>query len=395
MTIEIEFSIMIHRPSEAEHIRPWLDEFENLYNIRVHLIPILWADGTGWMEIANMAIHQHGVDVSEIGTTWVGSLAAMNALRSFDESEIEQLGGSNAYFDVLWKAGILVGDERVWAIPWLSHPLVLYYRHDWLKQIGIEQPQLAFSNESFFSTLDRFVQNGITHPFVLQMTGTSMLHEASMWVWQSGGNFLSEDGRNVLFNQPAALDGLEKYYSLRRYSAITKFNNVYHDSVEVFMGQNAACVIAGPWMALNLPRNNSLLPFSMTRAPGITHVGGSSLVMWQHTRQPEASFALIQFLAHKDTLAQASPHANVLPSRRKAFQKLVDHDPYYQVHQETLLSGRTYPVIRQWGFIEQKLVLALEAIWESVITNPFSDIGDHLHRQLDPLARRLNKALES
>lgn len=393
--VEIEFSIMIHKPEEADTIRPLLGVFERQYHIKVHLVPILWAGGTGWMEIANMAIHQHGVDVSEIGTTWVGSLAGMGALRPFEQTEIDQLGGPQAYFDVLWKSGILIGDERVWSIPWLSHPLVLYYRHDWLSQMGIGQPQLAFDAERFFSTLDQFVKNGLSHPFVLEMNGTSMLHEAAIWVWQAGGDFLSADGRQVLFNQPAALEGLEKYYSLRRYLAITKFNDVYHDAVEVFMGHNAACIIAGPWMALNLDRRGSQLPFSMVRAPGITHVGGSSLVMWQHTRLPEAAFTLIKFLSERATQAQASPHAFVLPSRRQAIRDLVINDPYYQVYLDTLLIGRTYPVTRQWGFIEQKLVIAFESIWERLITNPFGDIKDILCRQLDPLARRLNNALEN
>jgi multiple sugar transport system substrate-binding protein len=392
---EIEFSIMIHHPHEADGMKPVLAEFERLTGIKVHLVPILWAGGTGWMEIANMAIHQHGVDVSEIGTTWVGSLAAMGALRPFAAEEIDQLGGPQAYFDVLWKSGILIGDERVWAIPWLSHPLVLYYRQDWLAQLGFQPPHLAFDEQHFMATLDQLAQNGISHPFVLEMSGTAMLHEAALWVWQAGGNFMSEDGRQVLFNQPAALAGLERYYALRRYLAVTKFNDTYHDAVEVFMGHRAACVVAGPWIALNLPRHDAALPFGMVKAPGITHVGGSGLVMWRHTRRTEASFALIQFLATRPTQAQASPHAFVLPARRQAFADLVAADPYYQVYLDTLLTGRTYPVTRQWGFIEQKLIAALELTWERVSTNPFCDIGETIRHHLDPLARRLNNALQS
>ncbi|MFZ6027944.1 MAG: extracellular solute-binding protein [Chloroflexota bacterium] len=395
--VEIEFSVMTHGAVDVEAMRLSLARFERQERIKVHLVPIPWASGRGWMEIANMAIHQRGVDVSEIGTTWVGSLAAMNALHPFPPDKVVQVGGPLAYFDVLWKMGVLIGDERVWAIPWVSHPLVLYYRGDWIDLAGIDAHS-AFCADRFPHTLETLQRHGVAHPLALAITGMTALHEAAGWVWHAGGDFLSPDGRQVLFNQPAALDGLLAYFSLRRYLMRPKFGG-QPTSADAFIGRNAACAIDGPWLAIAARRypnffGDDSFPLETVHVPGVAHVGASSLVTWKHTRHPEAAFALIHFLCDQQNQAEHSLHKQVLPARRSALEAIVAQEPYYRVFLDTLQTDRSYPVTPLWGFIEQKLAVALEEIWEQVLADPFSNIEECLHRKLDPLACRLNSTLE-
>jgi len=72
--VEIEFSVMESVTGAAQNLRPLLDAFEKQHHIHVDLTPIHWKNG--WAEIAKFGIYAHGPDVSSIGTTWIGSLAA-------------------------------------------------------------------------------------------------------------------------------------------------------------------------------------------------------------------------------------------------------------------------------------------------------------------------------
>ena len=58
-------------------------------------------------------------------------------------------------------------------------------------------------------------------------------------------------------------------------------------------------------------------------------------------------------------------------------------------------TGRSFPTARLWGSIEDKLVKVIDTIWGELFAQPDQNLDECLHRHFDPLARRLNMALES
>jgi multiple sugar transport system substrate-binding protein len=71
-------------------------------------------------ELMNIALQSQGPDVSQIGTTWLGSLTGMIALRLFRESEVELFGGKQAFLTSAWEGTTLLGVDDIYAISWLS-----------------------------------------------------------------------------------------------------------------------------------------------------------------------------------------------------------------------------------------------------------------------------------
>ena len=112
--VEIEFSVMEGTPGEANHLLPLLAAFEHQYNIHVNLTGISWY--SGWEDVAQFGMFGNGPDVSCIGTTWIGSLAAMQALRPFTSQQIRSLGGENAFFKSIWQSSFLPNNQTVSAI---------------------------------------------------------------------------------------------------------------------------------------------------------------------------------------------------------------------------------------------------------------------------------------
>jgi len=92
-------------------LQPLLDRFEAETRVRVHVSVLRWSEG--WAEMVKTALYGHGPDVSEIGSSWIGNLIAMNALRPFDLAELYQLGGEKAFLPASWQSGRVPDDSTV------------------------------------------------------------------------------------------------------------------------------------------------------------------------------------------------------------------------------------------------------------------------------------------
>ena len=393
---EIDFSVMEGNSGDANNLLPLLEAFEKKNRIHVNLRGIPW-DG-GWTEIAKFGIYGHGPDVSAIGTTWIGSLAAMEALRPFTVQQVHALGGADAFFESSWRAGLLPNDPNPWAIPWLADVTVIYYWKDALGKAEIRDVQAAFATEeSLVETLKKLCKSGFTYPLALTTISTPViLHEAAHWIWTAGGNFVSPDSQQVTFNQPAAMQGFRNYFSLQPF--ISPESLGASPRGHLFDAGEAAVHFGGPFLG-NIGRlRNPEWGDRLGIAPvaGISFVGGSSLVVWQYTRKLQEAFELVRFLSSQSTQIPASPHDQGLPTRREAVNMpSVDDDYFHRTYLQSLQAGRSFPSIRLWGSIEEKLIVEIANIWAELFANPDLDLDACLRKHLDPLAKRLNATLRN
>jgi multiple sugar transport system substrate-binding protein len=127
---------------------------------------------------------------------------------------------------------------------------------------------------------------------------------------------------------------------------------------------------------------------------GVPFVGGSNLVLWQHSRQPQAALQLIRWLTLPQTQNAYNLSGGLLPVRLESLTspEFVD-DPNLARVAQGLQRGRSFPSIRLWGLIEDKLALALSQIWEEIFSPAPPEIDVLFDKYLTPLARNLNKTL--
>src|SRR3990172_665023 len=131
MPQELEFSVMADSPSG---IQPLLDQFETERQVHVRLRRLTW--DTAWSDLVKVGLYGDGPDVSEIGSTWLGDLVAMNALRPFEEQELAALGGPGDFLPSTWNGGRVVNQPQMWAMPWFTGARLLFYRRDLLERAG-------------------------------------------------------------------------------------------------------------------------------------------------------------------------------------------------------------------------------------------------------------------
>ena len=113
--IELQFSMMDTKTNANQTIRLALDEFEKLHGVKVNLRILSW--DTGWSDLVKTALYKAGADVSEIGTTWLEGFISSNAVRKFEQCEIDALGGPSVFLPSMWSEGIRPTDSVVWGIP--------------------------------------------------------------------------------------------------------------------------------------------------------------------------------------------------------------------------------------------------------------------------------------
>jgi multiple sugar transport system substrate-binding protein len=393
---QLEFSVMGNdsNPDLTNNIRPLLQAFEEQYHIHVNLISIPWA--TGWTEISKFGIYGHGPDVSEIGTTWIGSLAAMQTLRPFTLQEVQGVGGPTAFFESSWRSGFLSGVNQPYAIPWLGDLLVLYYWKDILEKAGVSDPKTAFAgHEAFVKTLEKLQAHGNPYPLSLTtVRQTRNLHEAAGWIWGAGGDLLSPDHQKIFFHEAEAMNGWRKYFSLHRFISPKTLNQA--NSGELFSSGEAAVAITGSWQGivgrkLHPEWENRL---GIAPVPETAYVGGSSFIIWQYSRNAAEAFELVRFLAMQPSRIPGSPHSDELPVRRDAiYIPSVEKDEFYRTYLEVLQVGRNFPTVRLWGMLEDKLTQTINNVWAEIFANPSLDLDECLHRHFVPLAQRLNNAM--
>ena len=393
--VEIDFTVMGCSPGDEAKLRPLLDAFEKQHHIHVNLTGISWHKG--WAEVAKFGIYGHGPDVSTIGTSWIGSLAAMHALRPFTPQQIRALGGDEVFFESSWKTGFFHNDPTPWAIPWVGDALVYYYWNEALKKAGITDIKAAFATDfTLVEMLMSLQKIGYTYPLSINVTKQGItLHEAAHWVWSAGGNFVSENGQEVIFNQPLAMQGWKNYFGLQPFVSPTLLTEESETAAtDFFLRRESAVQVGGPYKTYGEMVDNTEM--GVTPMPGYTFVGGTSFVIWQYTPRYQEAFELVRFVSSQPTSIPASPHSYELPTRREAIHMpSVKTNMFHRTYMQAMQTGRSFPTMRLWGSIEEKLLISMAKIWEELFNDPKQDLDACLHRHFDPLVARLNVVLEN
>lgn len=375
-------------------------QFETMAEVLAHFGPacrvkeMTWE--TAWDELAKIGLYRSGPDVSQVGSSWLDGIVASGSVRPFTDEEIDSMGGASAFLPAVWQAMRLRRGSQMgtWAIPWLADARVIFYWRDMLEEAGVDEGTAFQTPEHVEETMARLRASGVAAPWGWWATTTStMLQCASSWVWGAGGDYVSADGRQILFNRPEALRGLVAYLRLHRYMPpwVKRVGDIV--PVSSFAERQAAAAIGTPgWLPFIYEL--STIPDAPDRLgiatpPGPSFVGGSALVIWQHTRRPQGSVGLVRFLTGKQVQSDYVRRMQHLPARLDVLaEPPYTTDAHYQAMAEALRTGRTYPVIPKWGDIEQKLMETLTRLWNDLLADPDQDVETLARQYLDALARR-------
>ena len=390
MTEELEFSVMLHGPNIESDMRLLLENFERENRVSVKLTILPW--DSGWSALVKYALYGNGPSVSEIGSTWLPSLAGMETLAPVSSAQIARMGGEDAFLQPIWQSAFI--DKKLYGIPWFADTRLIYYRRDLFAKAGLD-PALVFqSTQNLSAAVEALKDVSPAAPWIVPtVKSTQNMHIAAPWVWGAGGNFLSPDGASVLFDQPEALAGFCDYFRLGRYMGTEQRVSV-SEVQSSFYFDKAAMIVSGSWMgrkgiplrALDFVKES----YGVAAPPGVPFVGGSHLVIWKNAKKPELAHKLVEYLAYADVQHSFYKTAFMFPTRKDALQSEVDlDDRVWQPSVEALSRGRCFPAVKLWGKLEEAVSTQLAAIWSEIAENPQDSADQIVIKHITDVAERL------
>jgi multiple sugar transport system substrate-binding protein len=352
----------------------------------------------GWERLSKIAAYQFGPDVSQIGTTWLDSLVATGAVRPFAAEEVEALGGASLFLPASWQMVRLPSEHsEVWAIPWLADARVIFYWRDMLEEAGVDAETAFQTPERVEETMERLQASGIDAPWGIWGDRKNvMLQNVASWIWSAGGDIIGADGKQIFFDQPEAMQGFLAYFHLHRYMPPdldhipegSQILNLFTTRrLAVVMG---ACSWLGGIQSACGEKPDMAAKIGLALPPGPAFVGGSNLIVWQHTRHVQEAVDLVRFLISKQTQLDFCRAGSFLPARLDVLSEPpYATDVHYQVIVEALKTGRAFPMIPKWGDVEEKLGRGLVWLWDTLLANPGMDSAALVRPYIEATARRL------
>jgi multiple sugar transport system substrate-binding protein len=395
MPSRIDLSISGHTQLATDIFKQVLRRYEESHRSLVQLAVFSW--DTIWKDLVNIGIYKRGADLSEVGTTWIGSFVSMNALRPYQPAEIEQIGGEKVFLPTAWQTTSLVGDGRIWAVPFLSDVRVIFYWRDMLEKARVDETTAFASFESMEAAFSQMKKRRGPAPWAVptNLSTQDTLHNASSWVWAVGGDFVSADGRKTRFTEPEALSALQAYFGLHRFMPRGTHPLSGYQVVDLFRQRQVAAILCGPWL---LPYLRGQAGFAdhesqvgIALPPGPSFVGGANLIIWRHARNESECIDLIRYLVSPQTQIDLSPNSGLLPVRMEALASPVyAGDVHNRVLVEALQKGRIPIPFGLWGMVEDKLSTSFAKVWEDIFLRPAGGLEAILSRHLVGLAKKLD-----
>src|SRR5687767_4463404 len=339
---EIVFSVFGPGKEAFSNLETLLRQFEQERQIRVRLEVLAWSEG--WKQQVDSAIYSSGPDLSHTGSTWVKDLARMNALRPFSVGEINKITAGKHYFPLSWSGVRSIesdDNQTIWAVPLVSGVRVVYYRRDLLKKAGVDESTAFQTIANFENTLAKLKAGGHETALALSTLPANVnLQNLASWIWSSGADFFDADGTNLTIDSPQALEGIKAYFRLGRYLGNSRLNQEYSDNL--FEGGQAAILMSGYMNVTDIPTQVVRENLGIASVLGNSFVGSDDLVVWQHTRHPEAALELIQFLTQIESGKFLFPSWGLPP-----YQEGWDHEsfdrPDHETQVEAMQNGRSFP----------------------------------------------------
>jgi multiple sugar transport system substrate-binding protein len=365
---------------------------------------IMMSWNTLWSDLVRMALYRDGPIVSEIGTTWLDTLVSMEGLRPFTPAEISILGNAAAYLPAAAQCGTLMGRPEIWGLPWLVDTRVIYYWRDLLEKAQVEEAGAFSSSERMADTLHRLRASGNATPWAVATAHVrDVIYNITPWVRGRGGDFVSDNGRQLLIQQLPALQGLTAYFELYRFMPGWPEVIIGVPAIERFRQRQVAAILGGPWLLRDMQLTGDEVsaetkPIGIAAPPGPPFVGGTDLVMWKHgIREDElAGIELLHYLFTSDNVLPFCQLTGLLPSRLDLLaHPFYADNPYFRQMIDVLAQGRTHPRVLSWGLIEERLTRTLVRVEQELRANPAQDVAALLARLIEPMVERLEVTLET
>lgn len=389
LQIEIEFWTM---GAEGQHIEKLLPEFKKSHpqiDVKVQSIP--WS--AAHEKLLTAFAGQSTPDVCQLGNTWIPEFQVVDALLPLDTLiNKSSVISSNKYFKGIWDTNII--GEKTYGVPWYVDTRVLFYRTDILDLAGFSQPPTTWDEWFEISKKIRLLSTAEQPKYGVFF---STIHDdwavPVILIRQNNGILLKDNNCYAAFDHPATIEALEYYLSFfskdLAVKKMTEVSNLY----QAFADGVFSMLITGPWNVnefkkrvphINGKWSTAVLPYKKNYT---STAGGSSLIIFNNSKQPEAAWKLIEFLSKDSTQMKFFQLTRDLPAVKAAWELAkINNDTLMTAFYQQLEHVEPTPKIAEWEQVAVKIQEHLErAIYKEL---PIETIVQRLNQDIDKILEK-------
>jgi multiple sugar transport system substrate-binding protein len=254
--------------------------------------------------------------------------------------------------------------DSLYALPYDGETTGLFYRTDMFEEAGIDGPPTTWEElEAAAAALTDPAKK--TYGWI--MFAPEAFYYWYPFLWQAGGDLLSEDGQEVIYDSPEAKEAAEFYIGLTQYSPKDYLNSNSWDGRVAFASKKVGMYMAGSWfggeMKLSFPDINGKWDVAaLPEGPEgcATHVAGDSLAVTAQSENQDAAWMWIEFLSRPEnmkTWTYGTKTSTLLPPRQSLLEdpELTKYNPWMDGFADNMkcanVSNITQPA---WPQIEQE-----------------------------------------
>jgi lactose/L-arabinose transport system substrate-binding protein len=193
---------------------------------------------------------------------------------------------------------LTVGD-KIYAMPWDSGPVAVFYRRDMYEKAGVDPATIETWGDFIEAGKKVVAANGENVAFVSTNADTSWFR---MLANQAGCAYFDETGNTVTVSQPGCVKALETVKQIHDTNLFVNGN--WDETLQAIKGDTLASAVYGAWyegsIRTNAPEQSGkwgiyLMPAFEKGGNRTANIGGSSLAVPSASKNPEAALAFINF----------------------------------------------------------------------------------------------------
>jgi multiple sugar transport system substrate-binding protein len=267
------------------------------------------------------------------------------------------------FFPITIQEGIY--KNRLYGLNTMFGGQVIYYNQNMIREAGLEDPNaLAKRGEWTCAAFRRYAiamtkrdASGRPTQFGTQIGG---FPDDAVFIWDFGGEILSQDGKRCLMDSPGAIQATQFLANLRWKDHCAPSPSQSADSAFTF--ESGKIGMAPNWSGMSSQYRKTIRDFDWDVCPmptgpksSKTMVKGNQLLIYQESAHPKAAWRFVRFLTSEPVERElyAKLRRNCPTRKAVAYSKLFldgtlePHHP--MVFVDAVVNGRALPITARWS----------------------------------------------
>lgn len=298
-----------------------------------------------------------GPDIVRLEPPKVSQYAASGFLAPVDGA----LGPSSDYFANTLEAA--TRDGKVYGVPQDVSTLALFYRKDMFAKAGITAPPATWDELKADAT--KLTGGG---KYGIGLFGGWGAYEFYPWLWQAGGEVLTDDGKQPAFDSDAGVKALTLWADLQKTAMPPGMATATEDDVRgPFVNGNLAMFTSGPYMtstldSAGLPKDSwgvAPLPADVESA---SVLGGMDLAILKNSDHQKEATAFLKWLGSDKIQTEWATDLKYVPAKKSLYEaEPFASDPNIKTFGAIIEASKSRPTVARAADVDTALGNAVGA----------------------------------